>query len=70
MCIPKCKKIEAHYISDEIYNIQLPLDNLPELGDIPEQGIFGYILISNREEITIITSEEEYEQRQNQQSEN
>ena len=62
MCLPKGKKIEAHYISDEVYTIQLPIDNLPELGDIPEEGIFGYILISNREEITIITSEEEYEQ--------
>ena len=60
MCLPKGKQIEAHYISDEVYTIQLPIDNLPELGDIPEEGIFGYILISNREEITIITSEEEY----------
>ena len=62
MCLPKCKKIEAHYISDEIYNIQLPIDDLPELGDIPEEGIFRYILISNGEEITVITSQEEYEQ--------
>ena len=55
------QKIEAHYISDEVYTIQLPIDNLPELGDIPEEGIFGYILIANGEEITIITSQEEYE---------
>ena len=62
MCLPKCKKIEAHYISDKIFTIQLPIDNLPQLGDIPEEGIFRYILIANGEEITVITSQEEYKQ--------
>ena len=58
----KHNKIKAFYVSDEITEIELPteLENLPELGDTPENGIIGYIIISNGEEITIITNEQEY----------
>ena len=54
--------MKAYYISDDIEEINLPeyLADLPELGDIEETGIIGYILIANGEEITIITNEEEY----------
>ena len=54
--------VKAYYISDDIEEINLPehLADLPELGDIEETGIIGYILIANREEITIITNQEEY----------
>ena len=62
MCHDCCKpEIEAYYISDDIYPIQLPLDNLPELGDNPETDIFGYILITSNQEITIITDQEGYD---------
>ena len=67
MCFAKKLEIEAYYISEEIFTIQLPFADLPELGDNPEEGILGYILISNGQEITIITSPQEYEQWQNQQ---
>ena len=62
MCQGLQQEIKAYYISEDILEIQLPLDNLPELGDIPEQGICAYILISNGEEITLITDIEEYNQ--------
>ena len=56
------KSIKAYYVAEEITEILLPteLENLPELGDIEESGIIGYIIIANGEEITIITNEEEY----------
>ena len=63
MCPPStCHQIKAFYVSDEITEIALPteLENLPELGNLPETGIIGYIIISNGEEITIITNEQEY----------
>ena len=55
-------EIKAFYVSDDIYEIELPdhLENLPTLGDIPESGIIGYIIIANGEEITIIADEEAY----------
>ena len=62
MCNKLKVEIKAYYISDNVYEINLPLDNLPELGDIPEQGVIAYILIANGEEITIINNHEEYEQ--------
>ena len=54
--------IKAYYVSDDIYEINLPetLENLPQLGDIEDTDILGYIIIANGEEITIITNEEEY----------
>ena len=63
MCPPSEKRtIKAFYISEDITEIQLPsdLEHLPELGDIPETGIIGYIIIANGEEITIMKNEEEY----------
>ena len=56
------KEIKAYYVADDIFEIDLPeeLSDLPELGDIEELGIIGYILIANREELTIITNKEEY----------
>ena len=63
MCPPAGEKeIKAFYISDDIYEIELPetLADLPALGDIEESGIIGYIIIANGEEITIITDEEGY----------
>ena len=64
MCPRNCNAstVKAYYISDDIEEINLPehLADLPELGDIEETGIIGYILIANGEEITIITNEEEY----------
>ena len=55
-------KIKAYYVSDDIYEINLPetLESLPQLGDIEDTSILGYIIIANGEEITIITNEEEY----------
>ena len=55
-------QVKAYYISDDIYEINLPdtLENLPQLGDIEDTSILGYIIIANGEEITIITNEEEY----------
>ena len=55
-------KIKAYYVSDDIYEINLPetLETLPQLGDIEDTSILGYIIIANGEEITIITNEEEY----------
>ena len=61
MCPHKNRKsIKAYYIAEEVTEIQLPteLENLPELGDIEESGIIGYIIIANGEEITIIANEE------------
>ena len=54
--------VKAYYISDDIQEIILPdhLSDLPELGDIEETGIIGYIIIANGQELTIITNEEEY----------
>ena len=60
MCHGQKVEIKAYYISDDIIEIELPLENLPELGDRGEEGIFGYILISNGEELTIITNVDEY----------
>ena len=63
MCPAKDKnEVKAYYVADDIYEIQLPqeLDQLPQLGEIPEQGIIGFIIIANGEEITIITDEEAY----------
>ena len=56
------KSVKAYYVADDVTEIQLPteLENLPELGDIEESGIIGYIIIANGEEITIIANEEEY----------
>ena len=56
------KELKAYYISDDIYEINLPetIDNLPQLGDIKDTGIIGYIIIASGEEITIITDEEAY----------
>ena len=55
-------KIKAYYVSDDIYEINLPetLESLPQLGDIEDTSILGYIIIANGEEITIIMNEEEY----------
>ena len=54
--------MKAFYVADDIYEINLPdrLDQLPQLGEIPEEGIIGYIIIADGEEITIITDEEAY----------
>ena len=63
MCPHRNKNsIKVYYIAEEINEIQLPteLENLPELGDMEESGIIGYIIIENGVEITIITNEEEY----------
>ena len=63
MCPSKDKnEVKVYYVADDIYEIQLPqeLDQLPQLGEIPEQGIIGFIIIANGEEITIITNEEAY----------
>ena len=54
-------EIKAHYIAEDVFEIQLPIENLPELGDRGEEGIIAYILISNGEEITLINNEEEYQ---------
>ena len=55
-------EIKAYYVADDIYEIELPdnLANLPQLGDIEESGIIGYIIIANGEEITIIADEKAY----------
>ena len=54
--------VKAYYVAEDIYEIDLPdhLDQLPQLGEITEEGIIGYIIIANGEEITIIADEEEY----------
>ena len=59
---PQESTVKAYYISDRIEEIVLPehLADLPQLGDIEDTGILGYIIIANGEEITIITNEEEY----------
>ena len=56
------QNIKAYYIAEDIYEIDLPeqLSSLPQLGDIEETGIIGYIIIANGEEITIITDEEAF----------
>ena len=63
MC-PRTDKneVKAYYVADDIYEINLPehLDQLPQLGEIPEEGIISYIIIANGEEITIIADEEAY----------
>ena len=63
MC-PKAKEesIKAYYVAEDIFEIDLPqnLASLPQLGDIEETGIIGYIIIANGEEITIIVDEEAY----------
>ena len=58
----KNKQVRAYYIAEDIYEIELPeeLSDLPQLGDNPETGIIGYIIICNGEEITIIVDEEAY----------
>ena len=55
-------KMGAYYIAEDIFEIDLPedLSSLPQLGDIEETGIIGYIIIANGEEITIITDEEAF----------
>ena len=62
MCPVSDIQIKAYYIADDIYEINLPetLENLPQLGDIEDSEILGYIIIANGEEITIITNEKEY----------
>ena len=55
------KDIKAYYVSDDVYEIELPLPNFPELGNLAQDEIIAYILISNGEEITIINNTEEYE---------
>ena len=63
MCPPTQKKcLKAYYVAKDITEITLPSESadLPELGDNPESGIIGYILILNGEEITIITNKQEY----------
>ena len=54
--------VKVYYVADDIYKIELleHLDHLPQLGEIPEEGIIGYIIIANSEEITIIVDEEAY----------
>ena len=63
MC-PRCEQsgVKAYYVAEDIFEIDLPesLENLPQLGDIEDTGIIGYIIIANGEEITIITDEEAY----------
>ena len=64
MC-PRSEKfgeVKAYYVADDIYEIQLPahLDQLPQLGDTQVEGIIGYIIIANGDEITIIADEEAY----------
>ena len=56
------KVVQAFYVADDIYEINLPdhLDQLPQLGEILEEGITGYIIIADGEEITIIADEEAY----------
>ena len=54
-------EIKAYHVAEEIVEIELPIADLPELGDRGEEGIVGYILISNGEELTIIANEEEYQ---------
>ena len=43
--------IKAFYVAEDITEIELPSDlqNLPELGDNPESGVIGYIIIANGE---------------------
>ena len=55
-------EIKAYYVAEDIFEIDLPedLSSLPQLGDIEETGIIGYIIIANGEEITIITDEEAF----------
>ena len=63
MCpVSDVSEIKAYYVCDDIYEISLPetLENLPQLGDIEEKGVIGYIIIANGEEITIIADEEAY----------
>ena len=63
MCPPSDRTaVKAYYVAEDIYEIDLPdhLDQLPQLGEITEEGIIGYIIIANGEEITIIADEEEY----------
>ena len=63
MCPPSHRKpVKVNYIAEDIYEIDLPdhLDQLPQLGEITEEGIIGYIIIANGEEITIIADEEAY----------
>ena len=56
------RNVKAYYVVDDIYKIELPehLDQLPQLGEFPEEGIIGYTIIANGEEITIIVDEEAY----------
>ena len=63
MCpVIESSDIKAFYIADDIYELSLPdlLESLPQLGEIEEEGVIGYILIANGEEITIIADEEAY----------
>ena len=55
-------RVKAYYVAEDISEIDLPksLENLPQLGDIEDTGIIGYIIIANGEEITIIIDEEAY----------
>ena len=63
MCPPsKRKAVQAYYVADDIYEINLPehLDQLLQLGEIQEEGIIGYIILADGEEITITADEEAY----------
>ena len=62
MCPPSFRQIKGYYVSEEVTEIELPshLEDLPQLGDIEETGVIGYIIIANGEEITIIANEQEY----------
>ena len=58
----KGTKHKSLYVAEDISEIDLleNLASLPQLGDIEDTGIIGYIIITNRKEITIITDEEAY----------
>ena len=63
MCPPADQqKVKAYYVAEDIFEIDLPEDlaSLPQLGDIEEKGIIGYLIIANGEEVTIICDEEAY----------
>ena len=62
MCPPSVRQFKAYYVAEEVTEIELPshLQDLPQLGDIEETGIIGYVIIANGEEITIIANEQEY----------
>ena len=55
-------EVKAYYVAEDIFEIDLPedLSSLPQLGDVEETDIIGYIIIVNGEEITIITDEQAF----------